>query len=149
MAASQLIERLRQRIAALSPDSPEMKTALTRIGTVLSSEAKLNIRRNRLIDTGRLVNSIHWKLFTGNDSVGVEVGSYGVPYARVHEFGFRGIVQVPQHRRRAPSGTVHSVRSHSRKANIQARPYLRPAIKKHRRFIVDLIASVFSKPRGL
>lgn len=45
-------------------------------------------------------------------------------YAAAHEYGFKGTVSVPGHSRGG-----HPVRSHSRKVNLPARPFLRPALK--------------------
>lgn len=58
-----------------------------------------------------------------------------VPYAGVHERGFQGTVQVPAHQRtisqafgRPIDPKSVSVRPHSRDVNIQARPYMGPAV---------------------
>ena len=60
-----------------------------------------------------------------------------VPYARTHEEGFSGQVTVPQHTRRITQAfgrkiepkTVN-VTAHSKKMNIQPRPYLAPALRE-------------------
>lgn len=51
-----------------------------------------------------------------------------VPYARVHEYGFSGELQIPQHTR-TRGGKTYSVRAHSRTVTIPARPYLAPAVE--------------------
>ncbi len=140
---TQLIQRLRLRTAALAPDSPEMRAAMVRIGLVVTSQTKTNIRRRRLIDTGRLLNSIRYEHFRNGDTVGIRVGSWGVPYAAVHEFGFNGTVRVNGHWRMAPGGRQVRVTEHNRATRIRARPYLRPAVKQHAKLMVELIARVF------
>jgi len=64
--------------------------------------------------------------------------TYGseVPYAAVHEYGFSGRVQVPQHTReqthafgREMAPQTVTVRAHSRQMNIPERPYLLPALR--------------------
>ena len=59
-----------------------------------------------------------------------------VPYAGVHEDGFTGEVRIPEHTRRITQAfgrqiepkTV-TVSAHSKKMNIQPRPYLSPALE--------------------
>ena len=132
--AGVLEERIKRRINRLAPGSPELIQALLRIGILLESETKLNIRRKRIIDTGTLLNSIRHELFKDGSRVGVKVGSFGVPYAAVHEFGFKGTVHVRGHQRRGAG-----VRGHARRVNIRARPYLRPAVKKHHGRIIEIL----------
>lgn len=54
----------------------------------------------------------------------IEVGS-DLRYMSAHEGGFRGVVQVPSYRR-----LNHTVRAHSRRMNLPARPFLGPALEK-------------------
>lgn len=144
--ASELQRRITARLSAFQPGDPRLKEALLRIGILLESEIKLNIRRNRLIDTGNLLNSIRYQLFQRGEVQGVTVGSYGVPYAAVHEFGFTGTQNVRAHERqvnqafgRSIRPTTASVRSFSRNVNIRARPYVRPAMRKHGQRITEIL----------
>jgi phage gpG-like protein len=72
-----------------------------------------------LVDTATLRNSVH-------ASHGATYGAAGtdVVYAAVHQFGFAGSVTVRAHRRTTRSGKVATVRSHSRRTNVPARPFL-------------------------
>lgn len=70
-------------IDASSPKGQEM---LHRIGMLVVAQTKLNIRQQGLIDQGGLLNSIRYEI----TSEGLEVGSYGVPYAATHEYGTVG-----------------------------------------------------------
>lgn len=120
--------------------------AFVRIGTILQSQIKLNIRQQGLIDTGTLLNSIRYELISEGGKSGVRFGSYGVKYAAVHEYGFKGIVTRRSHTRtitqafgkRIPARPV-TVRSHSAKLNVRKRPYIRPAIQKHKTQILEIL----------
>lgn len=132
-----LVARIAAQQTKLEGDSPELRSALTAIGLVVSSTAKINVRRRGLIDTGNLLNSIRFQLTVDGPVAGVEIGSFGVPYARVHEFGWRGVVVVRGHTRRTPSGGTTQVRPHQARRNIRERPYLRPAVLARRGYIID------------
>jgi phage gpG-like protein len=124
-----------------------MKTALTTIGTILEARMRLNAEDQRLRRTGNLINSIRYQLFRGTGQrAGVMVGSWGVPYAAVHEFGFRGTVIVPahsvsSHERRGRVVREHKRASYSRKVNIRRRPYIRPAVRELRDRIYEILRS--------
>lgn len=141
---STLINFVRKRIANVTPGSPAIHNALTRIGLYVSSLAKINVRKKNLIDTGRLINSIRYEFFKEGNVEGVQIGSFNVPYAHVHEFGYRGQVSIPAHVRRIdqvygrsiPEKSIN-IRAHSRQMNIPARPYLRPAVKRATPYIID------------
>lgn len=140
--------RISARLSKYEPESPELKAAFYRIGFLIESEAKLNIRRQGIIDTGRLLNSIQTKLYTKGDKVGVRVGSFGVPYAALHEFG--GPFRENQRRamfaalrdrgRLGPKGAGKGV---IRGDMFTARPYLAPAIRTHKRRIIEILRGLF------
>jgi phage gpG-like protein len=141
-----LIARLTVKANAAGPDSPQLKAALTRIGATISAEATLNVRRRGLIDTGRLINSIKFELFVENNVQGVKVGSYNVPYAAIHEFGFQGSVSVRSYSRtltqvfgKRVNPRIVDVRPHERFMRIPARSYLRPAVQKYNNMIIDVL----------
>lgn len=146
-----VVARLQEQLKAFSTDNVKVKTALVKLGIMIQTETKLNIRRQGLIDTGRLLNSIQFFVEQSNTSAILRVGSYGVPYAAVHEFGFKGNVTVRAHPRHiskvfgrnvAPHET--NVRSYSRRMNIKERPYLRPAVETYRSTVVDLLREAAS-----
>lgn len=72
-----------------------------------------------LQDTGSLAASISKK----HDNNSAQVGTNKV-YAAVHQFGFKGRVNIPSHTRRVKKG-VAAVKAHSRRMNIHARPFLK------------------------
>lgn len=86
------IDNIQRRIRAVDPNDPRAIELMHRIGMVLAAQIKINIRTPQagrshgLIDTGALLNSIRYEIHENS----VEVGSYGVRYAKVHEFGTVG-----------------------------------------------------------
>lgn len=147
--SSELERRIRAKLARLEPDSAEMKEALLRIGLLLESEAKLNIRRKGIVDTGRLFNSIRHELYQDRDKVGVRVGSFGVPYAAMQEFGgpFTDSQRRAMFAALRDRGKLGPVRKPG-KGIVQgnsytARPFLRPAVQKYRARIIEIIQSLY------
>jgi len=142
---SELEARIRKRIRTFKLGDPRVKEALLRIGLLLESETKQNIRRKGIIDTGRLLNSIQHVLYQRGDSVGVRVGSFGVPYAAQHEFG--GPFTDPQRRAMFAAlrdkGKLGPTRSPGKGviqgSRFMARPFLRPALMTHRQRIIGII----------
>lgn len=147
--SDEIENRIARRIRKFQPDSPELREALLRIGFLVESQAKLNVRRIGAIDTGRLLNSIRTQFYKQGDQVGVRVGSFGVPYASLHEFGG----PFTDRQRRA---MFASLRDRGRlgkgrgvdKGVVQggrflARPYLRPALLTHTSRIIDIIRGLF------
>ncbi len=154
-----LQKRLEKRIENLSPDSKEMREAFLRIGLVLTSQMKLNLRRVvyskkafGYVRTGNLLNSIKYEFFKDGDTGGIVVGSFGVPYAAVIEYGFSGNQTVKSFMRnqttafgkRLDPPKKVNVKSHSRNIDRKAKPYLRPAIEKHQNFIIQTLREVLS-----
>lgn len=145
-----LVQRIAKTIA--SADSSQAQAVATRIGTLLQTQIKLNVRRQHLIDTGRLLNSIRFEtdVARGGKGFSVSAGSWGVPYARIHEYGFTGNEQVKAHTRlihmafgRAIDPRTVEVRGHTRYVAVKARPYVRPAFETLRQKILDIIMEGF------
>lgn len=88
-------ERIMNRLLRYSPRDPKVKSTLYRIGALIEREAKLNVSRrgnrdtNLRVDTGTLLNSIRTRLEQNSTVSTVTVGSWGVKYAAIHEFGGR------------------------------------------------------------
>lgn len=136
---AELERRISARLGKIGPQDPSIREALLRIGFLVESQTKRNIRSQRLIRTSNLINSIRSRLIKD----GVVIGSFGVPYAAVHEFGFSGNVVVSGHTRTSRLGKPHSVASHSRFMNVRKRPYLRPALREKAPRIVEIIRQAF------
>jgi len=148
---SMLISRIQRRVAELQPGSPNLLDAFTRIGLYVSSLAKINVRKQNLIDTGRLINSIRYEFFKEGKTEGVQVGSFNVPYAAVHEFGYKGIQQIREFTRvqstafgRPIEPRNVKVSAHSRRVNIRERAYLRPALATSNTFILDTLRTALN-----
>lgn len=145
-----LITRIQRKVEDLAPSSPRLRDAFTRIGLYVTAVAKLNARRQGIIDTGRLINSIRYEFFRDGDINGIQVGSFGVPYAAAHEFGVKGAERVLRMRRAffasrrgMPKGNYRNKRV-MLKNEFKARPYLRPALAYSRVFITDTLRDALS-----
>ena len=80
------------------------------------------------VRTGRLRRSITSRIADdGDDKVVGTVGT-NVEYARVHEYGFQGLVTVREHLRRTKSGGTATVRTHPARMNLPERSFLRSAL---------------------
>ncbi|MEP7312547.1 MAG: HK97 gp10 family phage protein [Pseudomonadota bacterium] len=130
IGSEQVIARLKVFPTSLRE---ELRTAVTRSAFNLQRHVKENKLSGQVLKvrTGRLRRSINVRV---TDSESQVVGSVGtnVEYARAHEFGFKGVVNVREHLRRTVSGFRASVRAHSRKVNLPERSFLRDALKDKR-----------------
>lgn len=142
------IERIR---GSFNTKSPEFKKAILSIGLMLENRMILQYRQKgpRVI-TGRLINSLRHEIKESKDIITIIAGSFGVPYAPVHEFG--GTFNIQGHTRKAHSRTVkgqvqqvreHFVGAHSR--TYTARPFVRPAFQASRGDIINILRSLRSK----
>lgn len=159
-------KRIISRLQRFEGDDPKLREALFKIGYLLEAQIKLNIRSNKLIDTGRLINSIRSEV----SKDGLTVGSYGVPYAAIHEFG--GTINAKNSRyltiplsdefkgrsarefsdlftkkvgnrlflaRRTEDGKLQFCYLLRESVTMASRPYMRPALEKHKKRIVEIL----------
>ncbi len=112
--------------------------ALVAGGEVAVAQAKINAENQGLHDTGNLIGSIGVYDITPNS---VMVGSRGVIYNAVHEFGATILPKRAKvlHWVDKDGNDVFAMRS-----VIPARPYLRPAFDEHKDDIVNAIGKVVS-----
>ncbi len=75
-----------------------------------------------LIDSGALLNSIQPVLISW-EKVVIAAGNQKIGYARVHNEGFSGMVNVSAHQR-TRKGKTHQVSSFTRNINIPQRQYM-------------------------
>jgi phage gpG-like protein len=150
MSYDAILKRLENMRLVASGDSPKLRTALIRVGSVLEAEMKLNIVRHKMVNTGRLLNSIRYEVKAMGDKTQLTVGSFGVEYAAINEYGgkltsrqiramfasFRGRAK------RAGKGIVRVYGDGS--GYHRARPYMRPAIAKHRNFMLDVLREAYN-----
>lgn len=81
--------------------------------TILEAQIKQNIRRDSglHVRTGALLNSVYKKVIIQGTSITGEVGTQGIPYARIHEFGGtivpvnKKFLAIPSEENRRPDGT--------------------------------------------
>lgn len=146
------------------------------VGSGLAARMKKNYVASGLrIRTGNLINSLGYELFKRRGYEGVMVGSFGVPYAAIHEFGWSGAMSVPSHTRKShqvkaherritkafgrdiPARMVevrpytvsaHTVKPHTRDVNIKERAYMRRSIAADRQRILRLINNHFDPDNG-
>lgn len=139
-----LFAKLAKRFKRFQGDSPELHSALTLIGLLITSRAKLNVRRMGMIDTGRLINSLRYEFYKTNQVQGIKIGSFGVPYAAIHEFGgpFTERMRRAMFAELARRGRLTKDRQSKgvvRGDFIRARPYLRPALVSTRPYTLSIL----------
>lgn len=137
------------------PDSPQVRQALTRIGMVLAAEMKMNAQRKNIVRNGGLINSIKYEVTQSGSEAFVSVGSFGIKYAAMNEFG--GQMTRAQVRRMFVElkleGKLNKSRVKGSGKGIvtvnadgtgywQPRPFIRPAMKTHAQFIIDTIRQI-------
>lgn len=128
-----------------------MKAALTRAAILIITQAKLNVRRKRIVDTGRLLNSLRYEFIrpTEGSDIRLLIGSFGVPYAAIHEFG--GVFTDRQRRAMFANLRDQGKLGNSKNKGVikgkrfGKRPYLTPAYRKHRERVIDLITQAFEE----
>ena len=100
------------------------------------------------VRTGRLRRSITYRMEQHGETFQAQVGT-NVKYARAHELGFSGSVNVPQHtvkefsrmqsvafgrpmkEPRKVNVREHVVKAHAMKMNIPAKPFLKPSLQEN------------------
>jgi hypothetical protein len=135
--------RLQKRIEDAQPDNPVLRAAYARIGILISSQATINARRQGIIDTGRLLNSIRYEYFTEGTINGIRVGSFGVPYAAKNEYGG----PVTRQQMKAMFANLakrgKKLRGRNKKVivngNWRARPFLSTAVKSQTNLIINIL----------
>lgn len=78
------------------------------------------------VRSGNLRASILIGQLRGDASIAVGTS---LPYAAPWELGFRGDVRVPSHTRAGRDGSVQSVREHTRRVRMPAKPHRAPAMR--------------------
>ena len=120
-------------IAGLGMASEEsrkrVRSAVQRLGLELLRKIKEDFLSGRALGvrTGRLRRSINESTSESGTEITSSVGTV-VGYGRVWELGFTGSQAVKSFSRTGRTGVVQQVKAFSRKVNIVARPFLRPAL---------------------
>jgi phage gpG-like protein len=133
------VERLLVRFHALHPRiHGELSRTVQRLAIKLTAHVKQNKLTGQVLKvrTGTLRRSINYQVAVTPISTMASVGT-NLSYAAIHEYGFRGVVNVRAHLRLAKTvfgrelatPAVQHVGAHSRRVNIPARSFLRSALK--------------------
>ena len=137
-----VVQALRQRVPAITQ---RVERAIERLTIILTQRVKLKLTDDVLrVRTGRLRRSITFVVTgKGTDKVEGVVGT-NVEYARVHELGFNGAVNIKAHLRTIKQAWGKSIQpkqitvsSHSRQVNLPARSFLRSAMNDMRADIIE------------
>lgn len=128
-AADILINRIRQRLRRLEPDSPELNRAMTRIGIKIHRSAAQHMDQKLRRITGNLATNLRWRHRRDGDKQSVEVGVWTVPYAAIHEFG--GVIS-----RNSKKGLLHT-------ATYPKRAYLKPAFDDNIDDVMKILRKTF------
>lgn len=81
--AKELSDTIAKKLEAVEPANPKFKSALYNVGLILRNRMIMEATRQRIVNTGALRNSINFAV-QGDKVI---AGSFGVKYARFHEFG--------------------------------------------------------------
>ena len=135
------LRRIRQALDRLGSD--QRKVFFRRVGSTLKTDFEMGFRRGRsprgnpwkpvqrggqpLRDTRRLQGSLTMRVTSDSTEVGTNVD-----YGPTHQDGVDKAVTVPTHTRlinqafgsKLKTGVYQTVKSHTRKMNIEARPFL-------------------------
>ncbi len=147
-----VLERVQLLLEKTDPGNPKAKAMLLKIAMKIAAQAKLNIRKQKAIRSGELWNSIRWEYYVNGTTQGIKVGSFGVVYAAMNEFG--GPVSQKQAHAAFAAMKASSIK---KPANVppvlyrkggqwywRSRPYLRPALAQSQDYIIELIKEFYS-----
>lgn len=119
-----------------------LKSEIKKIAIDLTAKVKgeklsgqvLNVR------SGRLRRSINYRIEESDTGIDAKVGT-NVEYGRVHEFGFKGAVNVKEHMRAGKQ----KVRAHKRRMNLPERSFLRSSLREMQPDIESRIARAIGR----
>jgi hypothetical protein len=140
----EFLTRIAKRASRFNLSSSSRQALLSRIGIKLSSEMAMNATRQNIVDFGALRQSIKYQL----EADSVTAGSFGVRYARYHEFGAtlppRAVrAMFASMKRRHPKGRQGKgvFKGNPRDGGtLRARPFVSPAFKRHSQWVIDEVA---------
>ncbi|TAN18815.1 MAG: hypothetical protein EPN37_04445 [Chitinophagaceae bacterium] len=108
-------------------------------------ETKKPVKKGSLmVRSGKLVNSITAKEVTPTHVI-ISAGNDRIPYAKVHNEGFRGTVNIPEYIRKI-KGKEQVVRTHTMNMNMPKRQYMGisdPLIHSVRNRILTRLKEIF------
>ena len=122
--------------AAKAASGDQLLKALMTGGNVVQNHARLNIQKQKLVDTSNLLNSIEVQPDENAETKALVSIGTNVIYAAIHEFG--GTI-VPRTKAMLSWVSKSGERIFAKSVHIPARPYLRPAIDEHEPEIANAI----------
>lgn len=119
----------------------DLKREITRVAVDVTAHVKGNKLSGQVLNvqTGRLRRSVNYRVTETSTGIEARVGT-NVEYARIHEFGFKGTVNVREHMRNGKQ--AYTVRAHTRRVNLPQRSFLRSSLSDMRQDIDSRIARV-------
>lgn len=151
--ADALIQKLSKRLKILEPSSPQRAAALNKIGIVLRNRMVMNATSLGIVDRGALRNSLTYRIERNT----VVAGSFGVPYAKFHEFGatlppaaVRAMFAAMRRRggpKRKPGGKGVFKGNAITGGVLRARPFVRPALQSEHARILQILRDSAAKSR--
>lgn len=147
-----LSRRLQKRIWSIDPKSQRMRETLTRIGLLVTNEAKINATRQGVVDRGSLRRSINFELVDERGTSGVIISPFGTRYAAIHELGgpFTKLMRKAMFASLRDAGKLKRVATRKNVIvgnRFRARPYLGPALKQNADKIIEIISTALSQPK--
>ena len=122
----------------------DLKTEIRRVAVDVTAHVKDRKLSGQVLNvqTGRLRRSINYRVTETGTGIEARVGT-NVEYARIHEFGFKGTVNVREHMRKGKQ--AFKVRAHTRRVNLPERSFLRSSLSDMRQDIDSRIARVVGR----
>jgi hypothetical protein len=142
---SAIIGRMIFKLEKSLPKEEKVTAALIKISMWIVAKAKIIARRKRIVDRGHLINSLDYEMYRVGNTYGTFVGSFGVRYAAMNEFG--GPVSREQMRAMFKAMKIRGVRLAGKGVIVKSgpgffwreRPFLRPAVIESQKFILDTL----------
>ena len=149
-----IIERLKDHINQNAPTNEKVKAGLMRVGMLIQARARLNALKAKppIKDSGHLIESIKYEFFREGDVSTIRVGSFGIPYGAMNEFG--GPISEKQRRAMFAAMARRRVQREPRDPPVVGknsstgglywwpRPFLLPAIRSVEKKILEIISEL-------
>lgn len=140
------ITRLMARRDALKVNSDAARRLMFRIGARITDLAKQNVVRLRVVDSGRLLNAIGFRIEETAETIKVIIGPSNIRYGRMQEYG--GTYGPAQMRAMFAAMHARGLDKHQSKhvmvgTRLPPRPYLQPAFEAGTRDIQRELRAFF------
>jgi len=143
------IGRIMLRLDRMGADREGVRDILNEIGAMMSGEARLVARKEDILNTGRLINSIKHRITEGRNKMTVTVAPVGTFYARFQEDGAR---RTPASRAAMFARLRELGRIGDRGAKPgfsptlhRPRPFMKPAFDRHAFKTIAMLRELFKE----